>query len=102
MILTTASASAQRTDILSKQNRVVLSDEDEGFKSLKAKKGVKEMKRKSKDIMRGLWLAYIAGDEKAFDRVSLRAFIEPEQETEKETEVKNIYAIEPVDFEGEE
>ena len=35
------------------------------------------MKRKQKDIMRGLWLAYIAGDEKAFDRVSLRAFREP-------------------------
>ena len=37
-----------------------------------------------KDIMRGLWLAYITGDEKAFDRVSLRAFREPEKETEKE------------------
>ena len=57
-----------------------------------------------KDIMRGLWLAYITGDEKAFDRVSLRAFREPEQETEKETdEFKgNVYAIEAVDFEGEE
>ena len=54
-----------------------------------------------KDIMRGLWLAYIAGDEKAFDRVSLRAFREPEQETE--TDVKGtVYAIEAVDFEGEE
>ena len=41
-----------------------------------------------KDIMRGLWLAYIAGDEKAFDRVSLRAFREPEQETETETETE--------------
>ena len=61
------------------------------------------MKRKQKDIMRGLWLAYIAGDEKAFDRVSLRAFREPEQETETETEVKrNVYAIEAVDFCGEE
>ena len=59
------------------------------------------MKRKQKDIMRGLWLAYIAGDEKAFDRVSLRAFREPEKETE--TDVKgNVYAIEAVDFCGEE
>ena len=56
-----------------------------------------------KDIMRGLWLAYITGDEKAFDRVSLRAFREPEKETETETEVKGtVYAIEAVDFEGEE
>ena len=59
-----------------------------------------------KDIMRGLWLAYIAGDEKAFDRVSLRAFREPEQETEKETETDerkcSVYAIEAVDFCGEE
>ena len=54
-----------------------------------------------KDIMRGLWLAYIAGDEKAFDRVSLRAFREPEKETETEVK-KNVYAIEAVDFEGEE
>ena len=54
-----------------------------------------------KDIMRGLWLAYIAGDEKAFDRVSLRAFREPEQETE--TDVKgNVYAIKAVNFCGEE
>ena len=61
------------------------------------------MKRKQKDIMRGLWLAYITGDEKAFDRVSLRAFREPEQETEKETDVKGtVYAIEAVDFCGEE
>ena len=74
-----------------------VSDEDEGFKSLKAK-GSKEMK---KDIMRGLWLAYIAGDEKAFDRVSLRAFREPEQETEKDVK-GTVYAIEAVDFEGEE
>ena len=61
--------------------------------------------RKQKDIMRGLWLSYIAGDEKAFDRVSLRAFREPEQETEKETEKevkKNVYAMESVDFCGEE
>ena len=81
---------------------MVLSDEERGFKSLEAKKGVKEMK---KDIMRGLWLAYIAGDEKAFDRVSLRAFREPEKETKKETETevkKNVYAIESVDFCGEE
>ena len=56
-----------------------------------------------KDIMRNLWLAYIAGDEKAFDRVSLRAFREPEQETEKETDVKGtVYAIEEVNFLGEE
>ena len=56
-----------------------------------------------KDIMRGLWLAYIAGDEKAFDRVSLRAFREPEKETKKETDVKGkVYAIEAVDFCGEE
>ena len=64
----------------------------------------KELKMK-KDIMRGLWLAYIAGDEKAFDRVSLRAFREPEKETKKETETevkKNVYAIEAVDFCGEE
>ena len=61
------------------------------------------MKRKQKDIMRGLWLAYIAGDEKAFDRVSLRAFREPEQETETETDVKGtVYAIEEVNFLGEE
>ena len=59
------------------------------------------MKRKQKDIMRGLWLAYIAGDEKAFERVSLRAFREPEKETK--TDVKGtVYAIEAVDFEGEE
>ena len=59
------------------------------------------MKRKQKDIMRGLWLAYIAGDEKAFDRVSLRAFREPEKETK--TDVKGtVYAIEAVDFCGEE
>ena len=78
---------------------IVVSDEDEGFKSLEAK-GDKEMK---KDIMRGLWLAYITGDEKAFDRVSLRAFREPEKETETETDVKGtVYAIEAVDFEGEE
>ena len=61
------------------------------------------MKRKQKDIMRGLWLAYIAGDEKAFDRVSLRAFREREQETETETDVNgHVYAIEAVDFCGEE
>ena len=54
-----------------------------------------------KDIMRGLWLAYIAGDEKSFDRVSLRAFREPEKETETEVK-KNVYAIEAVDFCGEE
>ena len=55
------------------------------------------------DIMHGLWLAYIAGDEKAFDRVSLRAFREPEQETETETDVKGtVYAIEEVNFLGEE
>ena len=54
-----------------------------------------------KDIMRSLWLAYIAGDEKAFDRVSLRAFREPEKETETEVKSK-IYAIEAVDFCGEE
>ena len=54
-----------------------------------------------KDIMRSLWLAYIAGDEKAFDRVSLRAFRETEQETE--TDVKgNVYEIEEVNFLGEE
>ena len=58
-----------------------------------------------KDIMRSLWLAYIAGDEKAFDRVSLRAFREPEQETETETETDvkgTVYAIEAVNFCGEE
>ena len=58
-----------------------------------------------KDSMRNLWLAYINGDEKAFDRVSLRAFREQEKETKKETETevkKNVYAIEAVDFEGEE
>lgn len=56
-----------------------------------------------KDIMRGLWLSYINGDEKAFDRVSLRAFREPEQETETETETDvKVYAIEAVDFCGEE
>ena len=59
------------------------------------------MKRKQKDIMRGLWLAYINGDEKAFDRVSLRAFREQEKETETEVK-KNVYAIESVDFCGEE
>lgn len=59
------------------------------------------MRGQKKDIMRNLWLAYITGDEKAFDRVSLRAFREPEQETE--TDVKGtVYAIEAVDFEGEE
>ena len=56
-----------------------------------------------KDIMRSLWLAYIAGDEKAFERVSLRAFREPEKETETETDVKGtVYAIEEVNFLGEE
>ena len=58
-----------------------------------------------KDIMRSLWLSYATGDEKAFDRVSLRAFREPEQETEKETETDvkgTVYAIEVVDFCGEE
>ena len=61
------------------------------------------MRRKQKDILRSLWLAYIAGDEKAFDRVSLRAFREHEQETETETDVKGtVYAIEAVDFFGEE
>ena len=61
------------------------------------------MRGQHKDIMRSLWLAYITGDEKAFDRVSLRAFREPETETETETEVKhNVYAIEAVDFCGEE
>lgn len=61
--------------------------------------------RKQKDIMRSLWLAYVAGDEKAFDRVSLRAFREPEQETETETETEikgNVYTIKAVDFCGEE
>ena len=81
---------------------MVVSDEDEGFKSLEAKR----RKKMKKDIMRSLWLEYIAGDEKAFDRVSLRAFREPEEtetETETETEVKsNVYAIEAVDFCGEE
>ena len=77
---------------------MVVSDEDEGFKSLKAKKGDKKMK---KDIMRNLWLAYIAGDEKAFDRVSLRAFREPEQETETDVKI-NVSEIEVVDFCGEE
>lgn len=62
------------------------------------------MKRKHKDTLRGLWLSYITGDEKAFDRVSLRAFSVPEEETEKETdEFKgNVYKIEAVDFCGEE
>ena len=58
-----------------------------------------------KDIMRNLWLAYIAGDEKAFDRVSLRAFRQQEEETETETETDvkvPVYAIEAVDFCGEE
>ena len=56
-----------------------------------------------KEIMRSLWKAYIAGDEKAFDRVSLRAFSEPEKETETETDVKGtVYSIEAVDFCGEE
>ncbi len=57
-----------------------------------------------KDIMRSLWRAYIAGDEKAFERVSLSAFRSPEEETEKETdEFKGtVYAIEAVDFCGEE
>ena len=54
-----------------------------------------------KDIMRGLWLAYIAGDEKAFGRVSLRAFRAAEQGTE--TDVKGtVYASEAEDLEGEE
>ena len=54
-----------------------------------------------KDIMRNLWLAYIAGDEKAFDRVSLSAFRAPEEETETETEI-TVSDIEVVDFDGEE
>ena len=62
------------------------------------------MRRNNKDIMRNLWLSYIAGDEKAFERVSLRAFSSTEEETETETdEFKGkVYAIEAVDFEGEE
>lgn len=62
------------------------------------------MRRKQKDIMRGLWLAYITGDEEAFDRVSLRSFRVKEEEKETETdEFKgNVYAIEAVDFDGEE
>ena len=61
------------------------------------------MKRKQKDIMRGLWLAYIAGDEKAFDRVSLRAFrVREEEKTETDERKCSVYAIEAVDFEGEE
>ena len=57
-----------------------------------------------KDIMRSLRLAYITGDEKAFDRVSLRAFRTPEEEaeTEKDEFKGKVYAIEAVDFEGEE
>ena len=58
------------------------------------------MRRNQKDIMRGLWIAYIAGDEKAFDRVSLRAFSEPEG-TETETKI-TVSDIEVVDFCGEE
>ena len=76
---------------------MVVSDEELGLMPWK-QKGVKKMK---KDIMRNLWLAYINGDEKAFDRVSLRAFREPEKETETEVK-KNVYAIEAVDFCGEE
>ena len=76
---------------------MVVSDEDEGWTAWK-QKGVKKMK---KDIMRGLWLAYIAGDEKAFDRVSLRAFREPKKETEQETKI-TVSDIEVVDFCGEE
>ena len=76
---------------------MVLSDEDEGFKCPESKR----RKKMKKDIMRGLWLAYIAGDEKAFDRVSLRAFREPEKETKKDVK-GTVYAIEAVDFEGEE
>ena len=61
------------------------------------------MRGKQKDLMRGLWLEYISGDEKAFDRVSLSAFREPEKEKEKETDVKGtVYAIEEVNFLGEE
>lgn len=51
--------------------------------------------------MRSLWRAYITGDEKAFERVSLRAFREPEKDTEAEVK-SNVYAIEAVDFCGEE
>ena len=54
-----------------------------------------------KDIMRSLWRAYITGDEKAFDRVSLRAFREPEESKEKETKI-TVSDIEVLDFEGEE
>ena len=54
-----------------------------------------------KDIMRSLWLAYATGDEKAFDRVSLRAFREPEQETEMETKI-TVSDVEVVEFCGEE
>ena len=53
-----------------------------------------------KDVTRSLWRAYITGDEKAFDRVSLRAFREPE-ETETETKI-TVSDIEVVDFDGEE
>ena len=59
------------------------------------------MRGQKKDIMRSLWLAYITGDEKAFDRVSLRAFREPEEEKEKETKI-TVSDIEVVDFDGEE
>ena len=54
-----------------------------------------------KDILRSLWLAYIAGDEKAFERVSLRAFRKPEQETETEVKI-NVSDVEVVDLCGEE
>lgn len=57
--------------------------------------------RKQKDIMRSLWLAYVAGDEKAFDRVSLRTF-SAHAENVDAVYVGKVYAIEEVEFEGEE
>ena len=76
---------------------MVVSDEERGLMPCRQKR----RKTMKKDIMRSLWRAYVTGDEKAFDRVSLRAFREPEQETEQETKI-TVSDIEVVDFCGEE
>ena len=58
------------------------------------------MRGQKKDIMRSLRLAYITGDEKAFDRVSLRAFRTPEEETAETLPLATVSDTEVVDFEG--
>ena len=58
------------------------------------------MRGQQKDIMRSLRLAYLTGDEKAYDRVSLRAFRTTEEETAETAAKGNVSDTEVVDFEG--